>query len=399
MPIYVNMPGGGLAAVGQGLAASQEFRANEQRIQEFDAEAARREEAFQLDRGLALRQMEMKEQEQQFEMQQAQQERGAVADHLWSKYGISRQERELISRMSPRHQAQAMEEHGRMARQRAEQRAISEIAPQLEDERFSDIAEKMQAGEYTSAAQVQRAVAKRRREITAAEQAMVMRDSTAAQWEAWKGDPSSDFMPPPPGHEDYDDYMDLIAKLGPEYEAKPDEDYQSLLEDLKFLSSPRMQDAARRRFEREQGMQEGATLDVMDTGDVLEQVKADPSILALGMQDDYAANAKADREASLKAAEENRGKQPSSRLDEPAGLKRNEEPDTQAKFTDLYRKAMNDLGFTEIPQEGEKGYTTALKVAEAVRKKLAEKQEREDAPRKGSSEEQRQRRRTTGYRY
>jgi len=32
MPIYVNMPGGGLASVGQGLAASQGFRANEQRI-------------------------------------------------------------------------------------------------------------------------------------------------------------------------------------------------------------------------------------------------------------------------------------------------------------------------------------------------------------------------------
>jgi len=380
MPIIVNVPGGRLDTAGRGIAASQQYRANEQKMQQIDAEAMRRDEAFDLDKQIALRSMDLKEQSLRVEQEMLAQSQEAEADLLMGQaieagveIGDQGAYRELLKRASPQFRSRMATELGRSARMMAEQREIENLMGRIENTpELEEVRQRAEAGEFESASALRNAVERAEVKVAQALQQQTDRDLAMAEWQKIQADPTFDM--PDESDEAAKDVQERIAKLLPGATPRNDVKYRHLIEELKLLTNRASREAARRILQAEMGNMKipvGAMGDVMSDPAHSDHLNLERNINKLDEMRHQA------NEAPNVASEA-----PSSRLKQPIGEQEARKlygapsADVQSDFM----KALKDLGMDRVPDPGTPEYETARRVLEAVKKKRSEAEKSNSTP-------------------
>jgi len=381
MPIMVNVPGGGLDSAGRGMAASQQYRANEQKMQQIDAEAMRRDEAFELDKEIALRSMDLKEQSLQVEQEMLAQQQESEADLLMGQaieagveIGDQGSYRDLLKRASPQFRSRMATELGRSARMMAEKREIESLMERIENTpELAEVQERAQAGEFQSAATLRNAVERAERAAAQSLQQQADRDLALSEWQKIQADPTFDM--PDESDEASKDVQVRIAKLLPGAAPRKDVNYRKLIEELKFLTNRSAREAARRILEEEL---KGMKIPSGAMGDFMSSPQAQQELAPMRAGEQRGAAAAQEFASRLPFDEKGRprssGDKPSKRLSEPLGEQEARKlygapaADIQSDFM----KALKDLGMDKVPDPGTPEYETARRVLEAVKKKRAE---------------------------
>lgn len=380
MPIIVNVPGGGLDTAGRGMAASQQYRGNEQKMQQIDAEAMRRDEAFELDKEIALRSMDLKEQSLQVEQEMLAQSQEAEADLLMGQaieagveIGDQGAYRELLKRASPQFRSRMATELGRSARMMAEQRETESLMGRIENTpELAEIQKRAESGEFKSAADLRKAVEKAELEVAVNLQQQTDRDLAMAEWQKIQADPTFDM--PDESDDAAKDVQERIAKLLPGAAPRKDVKYRQLVEELKLLTNRASREAARRILQaemRNMKIPAGAMGDVMSDPAQSDYLKLERNIDKADEQRRQA------NEAPNVASDT-----PSPRLKQPIGEQeaRSLYGAPSADIQSDFMKALKDLGMDKVPDPGTPEYETARRVLEAVKKKRAEAEKSSSTP-------------------
>ncbi len=386
MPIYINVPGGGLSGVGEGLSAAQGYRANEQRAQLIDQEAARKNEAFEFEKATTLRSIELDEQNQELEREQLAQAQEAEADVLvgmalesGAPVGDQNAYRQALARTAPQFRRQMAVELGRATRLKAEQAETSQLLARAENLGGGDIKQRIQSGEIRDLADLRRAV--ERAEVDEAKSMQQETDRTYAveAWGAWQKDPAFDL--PDEGEEAYEDVQKRLASLLPGGAPRGDVRYRQVLDELMLLTNKRQREAALRILEADMAKRPG---EPMPEG-VVGQAAGDPGFRARVQGQAYEEQAAEDRAGAAaagfkpaKGGGSSASTEPGKMLDEDLGANRKRklygsdvDADVQAELQD----ALDHLGFTSMPKKGEPGYEVALAAFAALEQRRTRKQQ------------------------
>lgn len=387
MPIIVNVPGGGLDTAGRGIAASQQYRANEQKMQQIDAEAMRRDEAFELDKEIALRSMDLKEQSLRVEQEMLAQSQEAEADLLMGQaieagveIGDQGAYRELLKRASPQFRSRMATELGRSARMMAEQREIENLMGRIENTpELEEVKQRAEAGEFESASALRNAVERAEAKVAQALQQQTDRDLAMAEWQKIQADPTFDM--PDEADDAFKDVQDRIAKLLPGAAPRNDVKYRQLVDELKLLTNRSAREAARRILEQEL---KSAKIPAGVMGNFMSSPQAQQEVAPMRAGEQRGAAAAQEFVSRLPFDEKGqpRPAKPSKRLSEPLGEQEARKlygapaADVQSDFM----KALKDLGMDKVPDPGTPEYETARRVLEAVKKKRAEAEKSNSTP-------------------
>ena len=244
MPIIVNIPGGKLDTAGRGVAAAQQFRQGEQRMEALDTEM-----------DLATRRVELAENEIEFEREQLAVQQEAEADLLMAQaidagidIGDGGAYHAALAQASPEMRQRLAYEFGRSSRLLKEQQDLDEVLSELEATPKTQA--RVQSGELNSVASIKSAAARERREIAHAAFQEQSRLSAIEKWQTWTKDPGYDM--PDEDDEAYEDVMDILGELADGSVTNSKLNYNKLSEQLIFLTS-KARHTARELLQRDLG--------------------------------------------------------------------------------------------------------------------------------------------------
>lgn len=375
MPIYVNTGGGSLASVGEGMAAGQQYLANQQKMRVIDQEAAQRSEKFQLEKQIALRSLELDEQQFDLQRSQLEQQQYAEADMLTAQaleQGLPGPQaeafRQAASRVSPQFRRQMLEDSARSMRYQAEQQRLQGAMADLEatPEIAAEVQSRIDSGEIRTPAQLERAVASAKGKVARQEMKLQERERAVATWDAWQADPLFTMPDEDEDPEAYADVQDLVAELklgAPRDSAK----YTALADQLMVLTNPKTLKAAKELLKRDLGKME-------DFGSgMLEKAAADPGLQSMAedsRRDDYAKayRAKADAAPNV-AGTPQASTKPGTMLKEPLPQKLASGMVMEHELVGEIRQAMEDYGFTTRPEPGSPDESIARQIVAEVTKR------------------------------
>jgi hypothetical protein len=383
MPIYVQVPGGKMDTTGRGAAAAQGFRLNER-------EADRRDMAFQTEREVALRKVEMDEQVLDFEKEQLAQQQGAAADVLMgmalqggAKFGTPQEQAAFHAALSKTHlrfQGQMAETLARSARLNAEQAKVDSILRELPN--TPETESRVKSGELTDPDAIERAMAKERGQIARTADQEESRLGAREQWMTIQKEPGFVMPDQTMDADAHSSAMEILSELYDGSATQPNVDYRALTHELEILTNPNKLKAARAALQRAMGGVDirgnpkllGNALDSAQFRGQVEGVAADQQSNAAraGRNADdpnyeaRKAKAKAGGAAAKPAAA---GGKPSARLTEPvpdrlAGV------ETKGDLEVQVQQALHDYGFKEAPKPGTPEHRIYLRIIEQVTEKL-----------------------------
>jgi hypothetical protein len=251
MPIIVNVPGGKLDTAGRGAAAAQGFRLNER-------EADRRDMAFKTEREIALRKIDLEEQDFEFQKEQLAQQQTAEADTLLGmaiesgmNVGDQGAYRRMLSHTSPRFRSQMVEEFGRSARVKLEQAQLDEIMGEIE--LTPETQKRVEAGELRELPAIQRAMAKERGQIARTADQEQARVAALDTWTKRQSEPNFDMPDETMDPEAHGDVMEILGELSEGAATNPKTNYRALNDQLTLLTTKGMRDAAMAILQRDIG--------------------------------------------------------------------------------------------------------------------------------------------------
>jgi hypothetical protein len=370
MPIYVQVPGGKMDTAGRGAAAAQGFRLNER-------EADRRDMAFETEREVALRKVQLDEETVDFQKEQLAEQQGAAADVLMgmalqggAKFGTPQEQQAFhaaLKNTSPRFQGQMAETLGRGVRLRQEQERTNQIIADLE--LTPDTAALVQSGQLTEPAAIERAMAKERQKIALTADQEQARLGALEAYTASQGEPGFDM--PEIDTEAHRDVMEILGMLHEGASTNLKTNYRKLTKMLAILTNRDHREAAWAIMENDlggtspDGLPRDARIDAMtDEGFMPAQPDSAPSRGKL-MGKGGAGGGKPPMQLPKVVPGEESGTQsepagatglspkgataPKSVAEVSAGAVTGKVPDDKAA---LARKALSNLGMKTVPPKG-----------------------------------------------
>jgi hypothetical protein len=404
-PIFVNVPGSGdLDTAGRGVAAAQQYRGNEQKMRSLDLENKRRDESMAAEVGLATRKLDIEEADMQFQREQLAQQQEAAGDLLVAqaklKGPLDPQKERALRLLSPDTQQRLLYAEAQGERVRAEQATIENAMMGLErvskNPALSDKAAELQA-QIDSGAMTPRqaatAVASLVKENARIEHVEKQREVVLGNVDTWVKDPTYDM--PPQDDDAHDDVVELYEKLSPNAEFDPNTNYQQLWDQYKFLTTKGMREASRALLEADLKKKNMVPVDMDQLDALMESASKDPEFrekagATYGQAEAFTdrvagpmrrmlgggkAGAAAGEAGSSGGAQQPKAADaaPGSKLKEPMGQAERKQmygaPDTDLQ-TD-FMQALQDMGFTSIPQPGDPEYGVARDVMKALKAKRA----------------------------
>jgi len=395
-PIYVNVPGSGdLDSAGRGAMAAQQYRGNEQKMRSLDLENQRRDQQMAAEVGLATRKLDIEEQDMQFRREQLAQQQQAAGDLLVAQAKLKgpmdpEKERALRS-LSPETQERLLYAEAQGERVRAEQATLEGAMMGLErvskNPALSDKAAELQAQIESGAMtprQATTAVAALVKENARIEHVEKQREVVLGNIDTWVKDPTFDM--PPADDDAHDDVVELYEKLSPNAEFDPKANYQQLWDQYKFLTTRGMREASRALLEADLKKKNMVPVNADQLDALMESASKDPEFrekagVTYGQAEAFVDKVAAPMnrmmgkggEKPAAGAAPAGGGEPGSKLKEPIGGAERKQmygaPDADLQ-TD-FMQALQDMGFTTIPQPGDPEYGVVRDVMKALKAKRA----------------------------
>ena len=273
-PIYINTPGSGLDSAGKGLAAAQQYRGNEQKMD-------LQKQSFELETEMAAHKMDLEDQEFEIGAQQLEDRQWAQAEALMQSAklaGVPGEEAAALRRsfgMVSESTANAL------IRQYSRKQADAATAAQQQEvqellKRAPNVAAEVADGtrSTTDLGALKRAARKEIAQITEAEHTEQVRANMVESYDTWMKD--AQFNMPGRDEEGYGDVMSLLDEFRFE-ETKPGTDYTLLYNQLTLLTNRSMREAAIALVKRDIGKAEELSSGMLrhgtDEADEIEAVR------------------------------------------------------------------------------------------------------------------------------